>query len=49
MTKYVRQDPGRDSIAKWKAALAASKRQQRQRRGRRQDSRVSPGRPPRNA
>jgi hypothetical protein len=28
-------NPGQDSIAKWKAALAASRRQQRRRRGKR--------------
>jgi hypothetical protein len=43
MTRRYARNPGQDSIAKWKAALAASRRQQRQRRGRRRDasSRIS--------
>src|SRR5262249_54243737 len=34
MTHRYARNPGADSIAKWKQALSASKRQQRQRRGR---------------
>jgi hypothetical protein len=36
MSRRYARNPGQDSIAKWKAALAASRHQQRQRRGKRQ-------------
>jgi hypothetical protein len=41
MTRRYARNPGQDSIAKWKAAIAASRRQQRQRRGKRSTSPVS--------
>jgi hypothetical protein len=43
MTRRYAREPGADQLAKWKAAIAAAKREQRQRRGRRSTADASFG------